>query len=109
MTSVRERRTQFISDNDLTDAQTFAALRTAGIITGGANQRTDSFQNLEDLTTSYYQDLHLAGDRDRLTYLFGIEYLRIGSHYEPAQITANPVGAKSVSGLDYDLQPTGGG
>jgi iron complex outermembrane receptor protein len=102
VTSVRERRTRFVSDNDLTDAATFAALRSAGIITGGANQRTDSFQDLIDKTTNYNQELHLAGEVDRLTYLIGLEYLRIGSHYEPAQITANPVGAKSVSGLDYD-------
>jgi iron complex outermembrane receptor protein len=101
-TSVRERRSRFVSDNDLTDAATFAALRTAGIISGGANQRTDSFQDLIDVTTSYYQDLHLAGETGPLTYLGGVEFLRIGSHYEPAQITANPVGAKSVSGLDYD-------
>ncbi len=101
-TSVRNRESVFISDNDLTDAATFASLRAAGIITGGANQRTDSYQYLTDDTYTYYQDVHLAGGGGPLTWLLGVEFLRIGSHFQTTQITANPNGSRSEFSLDYD-------
>ncbi len=100
VTSFRRRSTDFVSDNDLMDAATLAGLRANGTVTGGANQRTDSYQNLGDLTYTYYEDIHLAGG-DRLNWLGGVEFVRIGSRYNPLQVTANPVGAETFNGLNY--------
>jgi iron complex outermembrane receptor protein len=103
VTSFRRRDTSFVSDNDLLDAATLAMLRATGIVTGGPNQRTDAYQELVDVTQTWYQDLHLAGEVGGVDWMAGLEYLDIEGDYEPRQTTngVTRAGATSINDLEY--------
>jgi iron complex outermembrane receptor protein len=102
VSSYRRRFTRFFSDADLMDAATLAQLRAGGIVTGGANMRTDRYQDLEDTTKTIYQDLHLTSrGSGPLTWMIGTEYVDIDGLYTPIQVTAPPAGAGTTSTLDY--------
>lgn len=104
VSSYRRRHTIFISDNDFLDAAELARMRAAGIVSGGANVRTDLYQNLWDISQTMYEDLHLGGTLNGVDWMVGLEYLSIESDYETNTITNGATGAGQlgVNDLTYD-------
>ncbi len=107
ITNLRQRKADYAFDQDGGNQADFLVLRAQGIIT--VNQDNGLEQQREEDTTFFTQDVNLTGKLldDRLTWLAGVEYLRVRANSEQRNLrtptTANPsIGNRQPLEIDLD-------
>jgi iron complex outermembrane receptor protein len=94
-TSFRNRLTKNAFDQDSLDAATYAKLRAQGLVAAGVD--VNAAQWSQDEVRTYYQDVHIVGQRNgKLDWLAGAELLRIEDDYDQDNARTPTLANKSL-------------